>query len=237
MLREIGGPGQKKLREATVLVVGAGGLGSPALMYLAAAGVGKLVVVDDDVVDASNLQRLVIYTTAKGSGRPKVDSARAAIAGLNPNVAVEARRMRLDEMNAEELVAGVDLVLDGSDNFATRYLVNRVAVKLRVPLVAAAITQWEGQLSLYDPAHGTPCYECVFPTPPAPGMVPSCAEAGVVAPLPGIMGAMMATEAIKELTGAGETLRGRLMVHDALYAETRVFQIARREDCPVCGEH
>ena len=235
MLREIGGPGQKKLREATVLVVGAGGLGSPALLYLAAAGVGRLVVVDNDEVDASNLQRQVIHTTAQ-IGAAKVDSARAAIAALNPNVAVDAHRLRLGESNAEKLISGVDLVLDGSDNFDTRYLVNRVAARLGKPLISAAITQWEGQLSLYDPAHGTPCYECVFPTRPAPGMVPSCAEAGVVAPLPGVLGAMMATEAIKHLTGAGETLHGRLMVHDALYAETRVFQISRREDCPVCGE-
>jgi molybdopterin/thiamine biosynthesis adenylyltransferase len=233
-LREIGGPGQKKLRDARVLVVGAGGLGSPALLYLAAAGVGTLVVVDDDVVDASNLQRQIIHTTER-LGQPKVESARAALAALNPFVTVEPHQARLSDQNAQALIGGVDLVLDGSDNFDTRYLVNRVAARSGKPLIAAAITQWEGQMSLYDPAHGTPCYECVFPDRPAPGMVPSCAEAGVAAPLPGILGGMMAMEAVKHLTGAGETYRGRLLVHDALYGETRVFQIEKRADCPVCG--
>jgi molybdopterin/thiamine biosynthesis adenylyltransferase len=234
LLREIGGPGQKALRAARVLVVGAGGLGSPALLYLAASGVGTLVVVDDDLVDVTNLQRQVIHTTDR-IGQPKVESARAAIAALNPFVAVETHRARLDDANAEALVAGVDLVLDGSDNFDTRYLVNRVCARLGKPLIAAAITQWEGQMSLYDPARGPACYECVFPVRPAPGMVPTCAEAGVAAPLPGILGAMMAMEAVKHLTGAGETLRGRLMVHDALYGETRVFRVEKRPDCPVCG--
>lgn len=234
LLREIGGPGQKRLREASVLVVGAGGLGSPSLLYLAASGVGRLVVVDDDLVDVTNLQRQVIHTTDR-IGMAKVESARQAIAALNPFVQVEPHRQRLTADNAEALIAGVDLVLDGSDNFDTRYGVNRVAARLGKPLIAAAITQWEGQISLYDPAHGAPCYECVFPDRPAPGMVPTCAEAGVAAPLPGILGAMMAMEAVKHLTGAGETLRGRLMVHDALYNETRVFGIERRADCPVCG--
>jgi molybdopterin/thiamine biosynthesis adenylyltransferase len=234
LLREIGGPGQKALKAASVLVVGAGGLGSPVLLYLAASGVGRLVIVDDDLVDASNLQRQVIHTSAR-IGMPKVDSAREAIAALNPFVVVETHQARLGEGNAAGLVAGAQLVLDGSDNFDTRYLVNRVCAAAGVPLIAAAITQWEGQLSLYDPARGTPCYECVFPDRPAPGMVPTCAEAGVAAPLPGIVGSMMAMEAVKHLTGAGETYRGRLMVHDALYGETRVFQIDKRADCPVCG--
>ena len=236
LLREIGGPGQKALKAASVLVVGAGGLGSPVLLYLAASGVGRLVIVDDDEVDASNLQRQVIHTTAR-IGMPKVESAREAIAALNPFVTVEAVKARLTEENAASLVAGVDLVLDGSDNFDTRYLVNRVCAGLGKPLIAAAITQWEGQLSLYDPAKGTPCYECVFPDRPAPGMVPTCAEAGVAAPLPGIVGSMMAMEAVKHLTGAGEGYRGRLLVFDALYGETRVFQIDKRADCPVCGGH
>ncbi len=234
LLREIGGPGQKKLREASVLVVGAGGLGSPVLMYLAASGLGRLVVVDDDLIDVSNLQRQVIHTTER-IGQPKVDSARAAITALNPHVAVETHQTRLTEANAGALIGAVDLVLDGTDNFDTRYLVNRVAARLGKPLIAAAITQWEGQISLYDPAGGTPCYECVFPTRPAPGMVPTCAEAGVAAPLPGILGSMMAMETVKHLTGAGETLRGKLLVLDALYNETRVFQIEKRADCPACG--
>jgi molybdopterin/thiamine biosynthesis adenylyltransferase len=235
LLREIGGPGQRKLRDASVLVVGAGGLGSPALLYLAASGVGRLVVVDDDAVDASNLQRQVIHTTDR-VGVSKVESARVAIAALNPFVAVETHPVRLTEENAAGLIGAVDLVLDGSDNFDTRYLVNKVCTGLGKPLIAAAITQWEGQMSLYDPARGTPCYECVFPVRPAPGMVPTCAEAGVAAPLPGILGSMMAMEAVKHLTGAGETYRGRLMVFDALYGETRVFEIEKRADCPVCGK-
>lgn len=234
LLREIGGPGQKALRQARVLVVGVGGLGSPALLYLAASGVGTLVVVDDDLVDVTNLQRQVIHTTDR-IGQPKVESAAAAIAALNPFVRVETHRARLTEANAADLIAGVDLVLDGTDNFDTRYLVNRVCARAGKPLVAAAITQWEGQISLYDPARGTACYECVFPERPAPGMVPSCAEAGVAAPLPGILGSMMAMEAVKHLTGAGQTLAGRLMVHDALYGETRVFEVERRADCPACG--
>ena len=233
MLREIGGPGQKAIKQARVLVIGAGGLGSPALMYLAAAGVGVIGVVDDDVVDQSNLQRQIIHDT-QGVGAPKVQSARAAMLALNPFVTVQAVQARLTEANAA-MIADYDLILDGSDNFDTRYLVNRIAARAGKPLISAAITQWEGQISLYDPAHGTPCYECIFPHRPAPGMVPTCAEAGVAAPLPGVIGAMMAMEAVKHITGAGQTLRGRLMIHDALYAETRVITIKRREDCAACG--
>ena len=233
MLREIGGPGQGALKNARVLVIGAGGLGSPALLYLAAAGVGTLGVMDDDVVDASNLQRQIIHQD-QGIGMPKVQSAMQAVKALNPFVTVRPYQRRFDAASAAVL-ADYDLVLDGSDNFDTRYLVNREAARAGVPLISGAITQWEGQVSLYDPAHGTPCYECVFADRPAPGMVPTCAEAGVAAPLPGIIGAMMAMEAVKHITGAGQTLRGRLLIHDALYAETRVIEIARRADCPVCG--
>lgn len=234
MLREIGGPGQKRLKAARVLVVGAGGLGSPVLLYLAAAGVGVIGVVDDDVVDASNLQRQVIHTEAR-IGMPKVFSAEVAVKALNPFVALRPYNRRLDEASAEALIGAYDLVLDGTDNFDTRYLVNRVCARLGKPLIAAAITQWEGQISLYDPARGGPCFECVFPVRPAPGMVPTCAEAGVAAPLPGVIGAMMAMEAVKEITGAGLGLRGRLMIHDALYAETRVIAVAPRAGCPVCA--
>jgi molybdopterin/thiamine biosynthesis adenylyltransferase len=233
MLREIGGPGQKALKGAKVLVIGAGGLGSPALLYLAAAGVGTLGVVDDDVVDASNLQRQIIHKD-QDIGMPKVQSAMLAVKALNPYVEVRPYQRRLDAASAA-LLDEYDLILDGSDNFDTRYLVNREAVRAGKPLISAAITQWEGQISLYDPARGTPCYECVFPHRPAPGMVPTCAEAGVAAPLPGVIGALMAMEAVKHITGAGQTLRGRLMIHDALYAESRVFEITRREGCPVCG--
>ena len=233
LLREIGGPGQKALKQARVLVVGAGGLGSPALLYLAAAGVGVIGVVDDDTVEASNLQRQIIHTD-QGIGTPKVLSAARAIKALNPYVEVRPYQRRLTEETAG-LIGEYDLILDGSDNFDTRYLVNRVAAKAGKPLISGAITQWEGQVSLFDPAHGTPCYECVFQDRPAPGMVPTCAEAGVAAPLPGVIGAMMAMEAVKHITGAGEGLRGRLLIHDALYMETRVIGIEKRSDCPVCG--
>lgn len=233
MLREIGGPGQKALKSARVLVIGAGGLGSPALLYLAAAGVGTLGIMDDDVVDASNLQRQIIHKD-QGIGMPKVQSALEAVKALNPHVAVRPYQRRFDA-ETTPVLEDYDLVLDGSDNFDTRYLVNAQAARAAKPLILAAITQWEGQISLYDPARGTPCYACVFPDRPAPGLVPTCAEAGVAAPLPGVIGAMMAMEAVKHITGAGQTLRGRLLIHDALYAETRVIEIHRREDCPVCG--
>lgn len=234
LLRDIGGPGQRRLKDARVLVVGAGGLGSPTLLYLAAAGVGTIGVIDDDLVDASNLQRQIIHTD-QGIGRPKVDSARAAMLALNPYIAVQAHRARFVGAGAADLVAGYDLVLDGSDNFDTRYLVNRICAQAGKPLISGAITQWEGQISLYDPARGAPCYECVFPVRPAPGTVPTCAEAGVAAPLPGVIGAMMAMEAVKHITGAGQTLAGRLLIHDALYSETRVITVFPRADCAICG--
>jgi molybdopterin/thiamine biosynthesis adenylyltransferase len=215
-------------------VVGAGGLGSAVLLYLAAAGVGTIGVIDDDVVDGSNLQRQIIHTDAR-IGMAKVASAEAAIRALNPFINVEPHQARLQEAGAADLVARYDLVLDGSDNFDTRYLVNRICAAAGKPLISAAITQWEGQISVYDPARGAPCYECVFPVRPAPGMVPTCAEVGVVAPLPGVIGSMMALEAVKLITGAGEGLRGRLMIHDALHAETRVISIKPRADCAVCG--
>jgi molybdopterin/thiamine biosynthesis adenylyltransferase len=234
LLREIGGPGQKRLKAARILVVGAGGLGSPALLYLAAAGVGVIGVVDDDQVERSNLQRQIIHGEDR-IGMAKVASAALAMKALNPFVEVRAIEARLGEANGAALFADYDLILDGTDNFDTRYLVNRLAVAAGKPLISAAITQWEGQMSLYDPARGAPCYDCVFPVRPEPGMVPTCAEAGVVAPLPGVLGAMMALEAIKEITGAGEGLRGRLLIHDALFAETRMIRIERRADCAVCG--
>lgn len=234
MLREVGGPGQRRLKDARVLVVGAGGLGSPALLYLAAAGVGVIGVIDDDKVDGSNLQRQIIHTDQR-IGMDKVQSAAVAIKALNPFVTLRPYRRRLDEAIAADLLADYDLVLDGSDNFDTRYLVNKVCAAQGKPLISAAITQWEGQISLYDPARGAPCYECVFPVRPAAGMVPSCAEAGVISPLPGVIGAMMAVEAVKQITGAGQGLAGRLMIYDALYAETRVIKIKPRADCPICG--
>lgn len=232
VLREIGGPGQQKLQGARVLVVGAGGLGCPALLYLAAAGVGTLGVIDDDVVSLSNLQRQILFRT-EDVGRTKVDAAADAIARLTPHVSVERHKIRLSDATAS-LIADYDLVLDGTDNFTTRYLVNRACVATGKPLIAAAMTQWEGQISLYDPRTDGPCYECVFPDTPAVGLAPSCAEAGIMGALAGVMGSMMAGEAIKYVTSAGEGLRGTLLIYDALYADVRRMSVKRRDGCAVC---
>ncbi|WP_417271433.1 HesA/MoeB/ThiF family protein [Celeribacter sp.] len=233
ILRDIGGVGQRKLKEAKVLVVGAGGLGSPVLQYLAASGVGTIGVMDDDVVEASNLQRQVIHTDER-LGMPKVFSAEMAMTAQNPFVEVRPYNKRLDE-SCRELIAEYDLVLDGTDNFATRYLVNRLCVENQTPLIAAAITQWEGQISTYNSDATAPCFQCIFPQQPPADMVLSCSEAGVAAPLPGVLGTMMAMEAIKHITGAGQGLSGRLVIHDALYAETRTISVKKRADCPICG--
>ncbi|WP_421701389.1 HesA/MoeB/ThiF family protein [Aliiroseovarius sp.] len=234
VLREVGGPGQLAMKNAKVLVVGAGGLGSSALLYLAAAGIGTIGVVDDDEVDNSNLQRQVIHRD-QDIGTPKVFSAERAMKAQNPAIAVRPYNRRLDEESAETIIAEYDLVLEGTDNFATRYLVNRVAAKLGKPVIGAALSQWEGQISTFDPARGAPCYQCVFPEAPAPGLAPSCSEAGVVGPLPGVMGSMMAVEVVKELSQAGEGLRGRMLIYDAMYGEVRVIKTKKREGCPVCG--
>lgn len=234
ILREVGGPGQRKLKEARVLVIGAGGLGAPVLMYLAAAGVGMIGVVDDDEVEGSNLHRQIIHTDAR-IGMPKVFSAQEQVKALNPFVNLRPYHRRLTDADAETLFAEYDLILDGTDNFDTRYMVNRVAARLGKPLIAAAITQWEGQIGLYDPARGGACFECVFPERPAPGLVPSCAEAGVIGPLPGVLGAMMAVEAIKVITGAGEGLRGQMLIYDALYSDTRKIATRPRPGCAACG--
>ncbi len=234
VLREIGGPGQKRLKKARVLVIGAGGLGSAALQYLAAAGVGTIGVIDDDVVENSNLQRQVIHTNTR-IGMPKVFSAEIAMKAQNPFVNIRPYNRRFTSDIAAELVGDFDLILDGTDDVATRYLVNDTTVKLGVPLVSAAISQWEGQISIFDPAKGGPCYRCVFPVPSAEGLAPDCAEGGVLGPLPGVMGAMMAAEAIKLLAGAGDPLIGRLMIYDALHADSRVVGIKRRTDCQTCG--
>ena len=234
VLREIGGPGQKKLKAARVLVIGAGGLGAPVLQYLAAAGVGTLGVIDDDVVDNSNLQRQVIHTDAQ-IGNPKVFSAVETLRAQNPFIEIKPYNRRLDADIAAELFAEYDLILDGSDNAETRYLVNATCVAHGLPLISGAITQWEGQLSLFDPKRGGPCYQCVFPNAAADGLAPSCAEAGVVGALPGVLGSMMAVEAIKHITQAGAPLRGKLMIYDALYAENRVISAPKAPDCPICG--
>jgi molybdopterin/thiamine biosynthesis adenylyltransferase len=223
VLQEIGGPGQAALKRARVLVVGAGGLGAPVLLYLAAAGVGRLSIADDDVVALSNLQRQVIHSTAR-NGQPKTDSARAAIAALNPNVQVEAIQSRLTTDNAQALIAGHDLVIDGSDNFETRYATADAAHKAEVPLLTGAVGRFDGSVTLLAPhlsgEDGTPnpTFRCLFPDRPEPGTVPSCAEAGVLGALTGVIGTLMAMEAIKWITGAGKPLTGRLLLYDALAA-------------------
>ena len=233
-LREIGGPGQRRLRDARVLVVGAGGLGSPALLYLGAAGVGTIGVIDGDRVEVTNLQRQVIHGE-DDVGRPKVQSAADAVVALNPHVTMRTYARRLTEDNADEILAQWDLILDGSDSFATRGLVNAAAVRAEKPVIAAALTAWEGQLALFHPSRGGPCYACLFPEAPAAGLAPSCAEAGVAGPLPGVLGSLMALEAVKHLSGAGRTLRGRMLLFDGLDSEARVIETDGRRDCPVCG--
>ncbi|CUH49315.1 HesA/MoeB/ThiF family protein [Ruegeria atlantica] len=235
VLRELGGPGQKKMKQARVLVIGAGGLGAPALQYLAAAGVGTIGVIDDDIVENANLQRQVIHRDAD-IGMPKVFSAQQAMQAQNPNVIVLPYHRRLTDEIAADLFADFDLILDGTDNFDTRYLANRTAVALGKPLVSGALSQWEGQLSVFDPANDAPCYQCIFPEAPAPGLAPSCAEAGVIGPLPGVVGSMMAVEAIKVITGAGQALRAEMLIYDALYGESRKITLTRRSDCPICGK-
>ena len=233
MLREIGGPGQKAIKSARVLVIGAGGLGAPALQYLGAAGIGTLGVIDDDTVDGSNLHRQVIHRD-HNIGEPKVFSATAALAAQNPFIDVRPYNRRLTGDIAADLFADYDIIVDGSDNFTTRHLSNAAAVRLGKPLVYGALTQWEGQLSLFDPARGGPCYACLFPAIPAEGLAPTCAEAGVIGPLPGVIGTMMALEVLKVITGAGAAMRGRLLLYDGLWGETRTITTQSRADCPIC---
>ncbi|MFW5641578.1 MAG: HesA/MoeB/ThiF family protein [Roseicyclus sp.] len=233
-LPDIGGAGQLALKRAKVLVVGAGGLGSPALLYLAAAGVGRIGVIDGDTVALSNLQRQVIHTDAR-QDMPKVFSAQIAMEALNPHVDVRPYNRALTGEIAETLFSEYDLILDGTDTYAARALVNRAAVAAGRPVLAGSISAWEGQVTLYDPASGAPCLACVFPKAPAPGMAATCAETGVIGALPGIVGAMMALEAVKHLTGAGEGPGGRMLIYDGLHGESRTIRLARRSDCAVCG--
>ncbi len=234
VLRELGGPGQARMRKGRVLVVGAGGLGSPALLYLAAAGVGTIGVIDDDVVDSANLQRQVIHRDA-GIGMPKVFSAEAAMTALNPYVTIRPYNRRLTADIAGDLFDDYDVILDGSDSYDTRAIVNAAAVARGKPVVAGALGQWDGHVTVFDPAQGAPCYACLYPQKPAEGLAPSCAEAGVFGPLPGVIGSMMAVEAAKLLSGAGTPLLGAMLVYDALEGETRRIKAARNPGCPVCG--
>lgn len=234
MLPEVGIAGQSKLLAAKVACIGAGGLGSPSSMYLAAAGVGTLGMIDDDVVDASNLQRQILHGTDRLQ-TPKVESAERTLKNLNPDVVVEKHRVRLTSANAVEILGRYDVIIDGADNFATRYLVNDVALKLGKPVIHAAIFRFEGQLTVF-PANGSPCYRCLYPEPPPPEDAPSCAEAGVLGVLPGTLGVLQATEAIKLILGLGDTLAGRLLVYDALKTRFRELKLRRDPACPTCGD-
>jgi molybdopterin/thiamine biosynthesis adenylyltransferase/rhodanese-related sulfurtransferase len=233
LLPEIGEDGQKKLLDAKVLLLGAGGLGSPTALYLAAAGVGTLGIVDDDVVDVSNLQRQVIHTTDR-VGVPKVDSAEVAINALNPDVKVVKHPLRLDASNIMDVLPDYDIVVDGVDNFPTRYLLNDATVRLKIPVISAAILGFEGQLSVFKPYDG-PCYRCLFRQPPPAELAPSCGANGVLGVLPGTMGLLQATEVIKLITGQGSPLIGRLLMYDALEATTTELKVRRDPECPICS--
>ena len=235
MIPEVGEAGQSRLLKSKVLLIGAGGLGSPSALYLAAAGVGRLGIVDDDVVDESNLQRQILHSTDR-VGMPKTESARKTIQALNPEVAVDEHRVRLNRDNALELFGKYDVIIDGSDNFGTRYLVNDACVLLQKPNVHGSIFRFDGQATTFVPGGGRPCYRCLFPEPPPPELAPSCQEAGVLGVLPGIIGLIQSVEAMKLLLGRGEPLVGRLLLYDALEQKFREVKYARDPHCPACGD-
>jgi len=236
LIPEVGEEGQLKLLDSKVLLIGAGGLGSPASLYLAAAGVGRIGIVDADVVDESNLQRQIVHST-ESLGEPKVESAKRTIEALNPDVEVVAYKERLTSENIERILAdGWDVIVDGADNFPTRYLVNDASVWHKIPVVHGSIYRFEGQVTVFKPHEG-PCYRCLFPTPPPPELAPSCAEGGVLGVLPGVIGSLQASEALKLALGIGEPLIGRLLLFDALAATFDEVKLRRDPDCPVCGEH
>jgi molybdopterin/thiamine biosynthesis adenylyltransferase/rhodanese-related sulfurtransferase len=234
LVPEVGSQGQAKLLDAKVLFIGAGGLGSPALLYLAAAGVGTIGIVDFDVVDASNLQRQIIHSTER-IGQKKTDSAALAIRALNPDVRVIGHDEMLTDDNVDRLIAGYDIVLDGTDTFETRYTLNDAAVRARIPVVHASVFRFEGQLTAFVPYEG-PCYRCLYPTPPPPELAPGCSVAGVLGVVPGTMGILQATEAIKLLLGIGDPLVGRLLIYDALDATFQELKLRRDPACPACGD-
>jgi sulfur-carrier protein adenylyltransferase/sulfurtransferase len=234
LIPEVGVAGQLKLLKAKVLCIGAGGLGSPSSMYLAAAGIGTIGVIDDDVVDASNLQRQILHGTDR-VGVAKVDSAEQTLVGLNPDVQIDKHRTRITSENSLALMAPYDVIIDGADNFATRYLVNDSALRLGKPVIHASIFRFEGQITVF-PGTGSPCYRCLYPQPPPAEEAPSCAEAGVLGVLPGIMGVLQATEAIKLVLGLGTTLAGRLLCYDALATRFRELKLRRDPKCPTCGD-
>ena len=235
LIPEVGEAGQHRLLRSKVLLIGAGGLGSPAAYYLAAAGVGTLGIVDSDVVDVTNLQRQILHSTER-VGEPKVESAKRTLEALNPDVTVIGYQERLTSANIDRIIADYDVVIDGADNFPTRYLLNDASIKHNKPVVHGSIYRFEGQLTVFKP-HAGPCYRCLFPTPPPPELAPSCAEAGVLGVLPGVIGTLQANEAIKLLLQIGEPLVGRYLLFDALEAEFREVKLRRDPACPVCGEH
>ena len=234
LLREVGGTGQAKLKAARVLIIGAGGLGAPLALYLAAAGVGTIGLVDNDVVELSNLQRQVIHGEAS-VGRKKVLSAKEALLRVNPLVTVTTYAMRVAPENVEALVNDYDIICDGTDNFATRFLVADACVAAHKPLVSAAVLRFEGQISTFKPHEGGPCYRCLYPEPPPEGLVPPCSEAGILGSVTGVMGTLQATEVIKEITQIGQSLSGFLLVWDALASEFRKIKLKKDPACPVCG--
>ena len=236
ILPEFGMAGQRKVKQGSVLLIGTGGLGSPLALYLAAAGVGHIGLVDFDVVDESNLQRQIVHGTGTVGVR-KTESAKRRLADLNPNVEVTTYETQITAENAFELMRPYDVIVDGTDNFPTRYLTNDASVMLGKPNVYGSIFRFEGQATVFSPKDGGPCYRCLYPEPPPPGLVPSCAEGGVLGVLPGVIGTIQATEAIKLLAGIGETLVGRLMLYDALNMRFRELKLRRNPNCPVCGEH
>ncbi|MHC3436541.1 SAMP-activating enzyme E1 [Natrialbaceae archaeon A-gly3] len=235
IMDEVGPEGQKRLLEGSALVVGAGGLGSPAIQYLAAAGVGELGIVDDDAVERSNLQRQIVHGD-DDVGRPKVDSAADYVESLNPDVDLETYETRLTADNVAEILEGYDIVLDASDNFATRYLLNDYCSLEGVPLSHGAIYRFEGQVTTFENDGDGPCYRCIFPEAPEPGTVPDCATTGVLGILPGTVGCIQATEVVKYLLGKGETLEGRLLMYDAMEMTFETVEVRQNPDCPVCGE-
>ncbi len=237
ILPEVGGKGQEKLLKSKVLVIGAGGLGSPALFYLTAAGVGTIGIVDYDVVDFSNLQRQILHTTDR-VGVPKVESAKKTLESLNPDVKVVVYNQMVNKENIMDLIKDYDLILDGTDNFPTRFLINDACYFAGKPLVSAAMLRFEGQCTVFDfrDKESSPCYRCLFPEPPPPGMVPSCQEAGILGSIGGIMGCIQATEAIKLLLGIGEPLVGRLLIMDALSMDFRKVKLHKDPECPLCGK-
>jgi len=236
LLREVGGTGQAKLRDARVLLIGAGGLGSPLLLYLAAAGIGTIGLVDDDTVDLSNLQRQIAHTTA-ALGQPKVDSAAATALAINPGVTIVPHRLRLAPDNVLDLIAGYDIVCDGTDNFPTRFLLSDACVLARRTLISAAVLRFDGQLATFKPHAGPecPCYRCLYPAPPPDGLVPSCSEAGVLGAVTGVMGTLQATEVLKEILGIGESMAGRVLIWDALAARFRTIRLRPDPACIACG--